>query len=195
MDMESIFQKLRNHIITGFIFVMPILICLIVIGKFWNDLLKYGSKVNKFIGFHSLLGSSGDAVLALILFLVICTGAGFLIRISFLKRFSGKIDEKLGQIIPGYTQIKSQTQKQIGIEKKEDRVYPACLVKVHDLWQPGYIVEDNQDGTNTVFVPQAPTHASGQVYVVQTDQLRRLDMDSKSLNNKLQQLGKGIKDQ
>ena len=190
--MESIFQKLRNHIITGFIFVMPILICLIVIGKFWNDLLKYGGKLSKLMGLDTVLGPSGDAFLAIILFLLICTGAGFLIRISFLKRFSDKIDEKLGQIIPGYNQIKSQTEKQIGIEKKEDRVYPACLVRVQDLWQPGYIIEDNQDGTHTVFVPQAPSYASGQVYVVQKDQLRRLQIDSKTLNGKLQQLGKGI---
>jgi len=64
---------------------------------------------------------------------------------------------------------------------------------VQDLWQAGYIIEDNQDGTHTVFVPQAPTYANGQVYVVQKDQLKRLQIDSKTLNNKLKQLGKGIK--
>jgi hypothetical protein len=99
----------------------------------------------------------------------------------------------VGQIIPGYKQIKSQTNKQLGIGKKEDPVYPACLVKVQDLWQPGYIIEDNQDGANTVFVPQAPTYANGQVYVVLKDQLKRLQIDSKTLNNILKQLGKGIK--
>jgi uncharacterized membrane protein len=134
-----------------------------------------------------------DALLAIIVFLLVCIIAGFLIRISFLKNVSDKIDGTVGQIIPGYNQIKSQTNKQLGIEKKEDPVYPACLVKVQDLWQPGYIIEDNQDGTNTVFVPQAPTYANGQVYVVQKDQLKRLQIDSKTLNNILKQLGKGIK--
>ena len=191
--MKSIFLKLRNHIITGFIFVMPVLITLAVIGKFWNDLLKMGAKLSKFIHLHTVIGPSADAILAFILLLLICILAGFLIRISFLKRFCDKIDEKLGQIIPGYNQIKSQTQKQIGIEKKEDPVYPACLVKVQDLWQPGYIIEDNQDRTHTVFVPQAPTYANGQVYVVQKDQMKRLQIDSKTLNNILKQLGKGIK--
>jgi uncharacterized membrane protein len=172
---------------------MPVLVIMAVIGKFWNDLLKMGAKVSKIIPLQTVIGPSADAVLAFILFLLICIIAGFLIRISFLKKFSEKIDEKVGQIIPGYNQVKSQTHKQLGIGKKEDPVYTACLIKVQDLWQPGYIIEDNQDGTHTVFVPQAPTYANGQVYVVQKDQLKRLQIDSKTLNNKLKQLGKGIK--
>ncbi len=191
--MKSIFLKLRNHIITGFIFVMPVLVILAVIGKFWNDLLKMGAKVSKFIDLQTVIGPSADAVVAFVLFLLICIIAGFLIRISFLKDFSNKIDGKLGEIIPGYSQIKSQSQKQLGIEKKEDPVYTACLVKVQDLWQPGYIIEENQDGTNTVFVPQAPTYSNGQVYVVQKEQLKRLQLDSKALNEVLKHLGKGIK--
>jgi len=191
--MKSIFLKLRKHIITGFIFVMPVLVILAVIGKFWGDLLKMGAKASKFIHLNTVFGPSADALLAIIVFLLVCIIAGFLIRISFLKNVSDKIDGTVGQIIPGYNQMKSQTNKQLGIEKKEDPVYPACLVKVQDLWQPGYIIEDNQDGTNTVFVPQAPTYANGQVYVVQKEQLKRLQIDSKTLNNILKQLGRGLK--
>ncbi len=190
--MKSIFQKLWNHVLTGFLFVMPILVCLAVISKFWNDLLKYGAKLSRLIRLHTILGPSGDAVLAVVLFLVICSGAGFLIRVAFLRRLRDRVDEKLGQMIPGYNQVKSQTQKQIGLGKEEGPLYPACLIRIHDLWQPGYIVEDSQEGTTTVFVPQAPTHVSGQVYVVQEDQLRRLQIDSKALDAKLKQLGKGI---
>ena len=190
--MKPIFHRLWNHVITGFLFLMPILVCLAIIGRFWKDLLKYGAMLSKLIRLHTILGPSGDAVLAIILFLLLCAGAGFLIRIAFLRRLRDRIDEKLGQIIPGYSQVKSQTQKQIGIGKEEERNYPACLVRVQDLWQPGYIVEENQDGTATVFIPQAPTHVSGQVYVVQENQLRRLQIDSKALNSKLRQLGKGI---
>ncbi len=190
--MRSLFRKLRNHIVTGFLFVMPILICLAVLGKFWNDLLKYGERLSKLLHLHTLLGPAGDAVLAIILFLLICTGAGFFIRITYLKRLRDSIDEKLGQIIPGYNQLKSQTQKQIGVEKKADHIYPACLVSVQEVWQPGYVIEDNEDGTNTVFVPQAPSHAGGQVYIVPEVRLRRLQIDSKTLNSRLQQFGKGI---
>ncbi len=39
--MKSIFHRLWNHVLAGFLFVMPILVCLAVIGRFWNDLLKF----------------------------------------------------------------------------------------------------------------------------------------------------------
>jgi hypothetical protein len=42
--MPATFARLRNHIITGFIFVMPVLITVAVIMKFWIHLLKIGGK-------------------------------------------------------------------------------------------------------------------------------------------------------
>ena len=68
-------------------------------------------------------------------------------------------------------------------------------MRVQDLWQPGYIVEQSPGGTQTVFVPQAPAFPAGQVYVVDSDRIKKLDMDSAALNARLRQLGKGIMNQ
>ena len=59
--MKSTYKYVRNHIITGFIFLMPVLISIVVVGKFWNKLLIAGNKVSKLIHVDTLLGSSGDA--------------------------------------------------------------------------------------------------------------------------------------
>src|SRR5262245_51433281 len=71
-------------------------------------------------------------------------------------------------------------------------LFDACLVKVQELWQPGYIIEPNVDGTLTVFVPQAPIVALGQVYIVEPGRVRKLDIDSAALNARLKVLGKGV---
>jgi uncharacterized membrane protein len=63
---------------------------------------------------------------------------------------------------------------------------------VQDLWQPGYIIERNPDGSQTVFVPLAPAFATGNVYVVDADRIMKLDMNSEALNARLKALGKGI---
>jgi uncharacterized membrane protein len=65
-------------------------------------------------------------------------------------------------------------------------------VKVEELLEPGYIVEQNRDGTLTVFVPQAPTFTTGQVYVVNPSRIKKLDINSATLNAHLKALGKGI---
>jgi uncharacterized membrane protein len=134
-------------------------------------------------------------VLAIVFFLILCIIAGYLVRVSFLKWISQWIDRQLNEVIPGYSQLRSQTTKKIGVEKDREPLFEACLVRVQDLWQPGYIIEQNPGGMQTVFVPQAPVFTAGQVYVVDSDRIKKLDMDSAALNARLKQLGKGIMNQ
>jgi hypothetical protein len=105
---------------------------------------------------------------------------------------SDRIDQRLNDLIPGYGQIRAETKKKIGVGEEREVAFPACLVKVQELWQPGYVIEENLDGTRTVFVPHAPFVASGQVYVVHPGQLEELTIDSVELNTHLRQLGKGM---
>jgi uncharacterized membrane protein len=80
--MKRTYKIIRNHIITGFIFLMPVLITIAVIGKFWSKLLKVGNKVSKLIRVDTLLGPNGDAIIAIILLVLLCIVAGFLVKMS-----------------------------------------------------------------------------------------------------------------
>jgi len=183
--------RLRNRIVTGFIFIMPVLITLVILGQFWKHLLNVGSTLSRLLKVDTVLGQAGDAVAAVLLFVVVCLLAGFLARVSFLRRISEQIDEKLDRLIPGYGEVRSATHKKIGAGRS-DEVFETCLVKIGEIWQPGYIIEPNLDGTQTVFVPGAPTVAAGQVYIAEPGQLRKLDIDSAALNARLKILGRGI---
>ena len=191
--MRETWVRLRQHLITGFLFIMPVLITLAVLGRFWEDMLRVGDVFSRLLRVDTILGPSGNAVLAIVFFLILCIIAGYLVRVSFLKRISQGIDRQLNEIIPGYSQLRSQTTNKIGVD--QEPLFEACLVRVQDLWQPGYIVEQNPGGTQTVFVPQAPAFTAGQVYVVDSDRIKKLDMDSAALNARLKQLGKGIMNQ
>jgi uncharacterized membrane protein len=190
--MPAIFARLRSHIITGFIFVMPVLVTVAVIMKFWIHLLNIGGKCSRLLRVDTVLGPSGDAVMGVVVFLLVCVVAGYLVRVSFMKRLSERMDRQLETVIPGYGQLRSETKRKIGAETEKEPIFEACLVKVHDLWQPGYVVEENPDGTQTVFVPQAPALGRGQVYVAHPGQLKKLGMDSTALNTRLKNLGKGM---
>jgi uncharacterized membrane protein len=190
--MRAIFSRIRNHIVTGFIFVMPVLVTLAVLMRFWDHMLKIGGRLSKLTRIHTVVGPSGDAVVAVLFFLFVCVVAGGLIRVSFLRRLSERIDRRLNDLIPGYSQVRSEARKKIGVEKSEEPVFDACLVRMQELWQPGYIIEMNPDGTETVFVPQAPAFNTGQVYVVDPSRIKKLDINSAALNADLHRLGKGI---
>jgi uncharacterized membrane protein len=179
--MRTIFALLRNQLVTGFIFIMPVLIVLAVIGRFWRQLLRVGTGFCKLLGVDTVFGPAGDAVAAVLFFLFICFLAGFLVRISFLRKVSELIDLQLGRGIPGYNDVRQRTAKKIGAGSNEP-LFEGCLVKVQEHWRPGYIIETNADGTQIVYVPQAPALTSGQVYVVEPGQVRKLDVDSAVLN-------------
>lgn len=186
------FARLRNRIVSGFIFIMPVLITVLILGQFWKHLLKVGSGLSKLLRINTVLGPAGDAVAAVLFFVVVCLVAGFLTRISFLRRISEQIDEKLNGLIPGYSQVRTQATKKVGLGKVEEPRHETCLVKTGELWQPGYLVESHADGTHTVFVPQAPLAGVGQVYVAGPGRVRKLDLDSAALNARLKQLGRGV---
>jgi uncharacterized membrane protein len=190
--MHTFFSRLRKLIVTGFIFIMPLLISLAVLMRFWKHILSVGGRLSKLLRIDTVLGPSGDAVVAVLFCLCVCLVAGLLIRFSFLRRASERIDRRLNDLIPGYSQIRSEATKKLGVEKAEEAVFDACLVKVQELWEPGYIIEENPDGTETVFVPQAPAFTNGQVYVVDPSRLKKLDINSAALNAHLNRLGKGI---
>jgi hypothetical protein len=154
--MHAMFTRLRNLIVTGFIFIMPVLISIVVVMRFKNHLVKVGGGLNKLLRIDTVLGPSGDAVMAVVFAISICILAGLLIRISSLRRVSERMDRKLSDLIPGYSQIRSEATKEVGGARDGEPLFDACLVKVRELSQPGYIIEENPDGTDTVFVPQAP---------------------------------------
>jgi uncharacterized membrane protein len=190
--MHAMFSRLRKLVVTGFIFIMPVLISIAVLMRFWKHILRVGGLLSRLLRIDSVFGPSGDAVLAVLFFLGVCVVAGFLIRVSFLRRISERIDHRLNDLIPGYSQIRSEATSKLGVEKPEEPVFDACLVKMQELWEPGYIIEQNPDGTDTVFVPQAPAFTTGQVYVVDPSRIKKLDINSATLNSHLKKMGKGI---
>jgi len=189
--MKRSYKIIRNHVITGFIFLMPVLISIAVVGKFWNRLLGLGNKVSKVIHVDTLLGATGDAIIAVILLVVLCTIAGFLVKLTVFKRMSDWLDEKLAAFIPGYNDLRKETEVKIGVGPKEE-VFETCLVRTGEYWKPAYLIDVTDAGDATVFIPAAPTFTSGQVAIVPVHCCKKLKIDSKALNLCLTKLGKGI---
>jgi uncharacterized membrane protein len=189
--MKSTYKYLRNHIVTGFIFLMPVLISIVVVGKFWTKLLLAGNKVSKFLKVDTLLGASGDAIIALILFFLLCILAGFLVKLSIFKRMSDWLDNKLASFIPGYTDVRKQTETKIG-KAPEEQVFETCLVHTQEHWKPAYLIDTAENGDAVVFIPAAPTFNTGQVIMAPANSYKKLKIDSKALNACLKKLGKGL---
>jgi len=189
--MRRSYKIIRNHIITGFIFLMPVLISIAVIGKFWGKLLQAGNKVSKLFRIDTLLGSSGDAIIAVILLLVLCVVAGFLVKLTVFKRMSDWLDNKLAGFIPGYNELRKETEIKIGKAPKEE-VFETCLVHTQEHWKPAYLIDVADNGDATVFLTAAPTFNTGKMAIIPAGSYKKLKIDSQTLNVYLNKLGKGL---
>lgn len=189
--MKSTYKYLRNHIITGFIFLMPVLISIVVVSKFWTKLLIAGNKVSKLLRVDTLLGTAGDAIIALIIFILLCIIAGFLVKLSVFKRMSDWLDNKLASFIPGYTDVRKHTETKIG-KAPEEPVFETCLVQTQEHWKPAYLIDTAENGDAVVFIPAAPTFNTGQVIMTPANSYKKMKIDSKALNAYLKKLGKGL---
>lgn len=188
------YKIIRNHIVTGFVFLMPVLIAIAVLEKFWSKLLGVGNKISKLLHIDTLLGTTGDAIIAIILLLLCCTLAGFLVKLSVFKRMSDWLDEKLARFIPGYNDLRKETEVHIGIASKEpkEEVFETCLVRTQEYWTPAYLIDVADNGDATVFIPVSPSFNTGQVAIVGANAYKKLQIDSKALNGYLGKFGKGI---
>lgn len=190
--MKSFYRTVRGHVVTGFIFVLPLLITISIIGKFWKQLISVGAKLSKLFFLDTVLGPAGDAVMAILLMVLICVAAGFLVKLTVFKSLSDRIDAWLGTLIPTYNSLKGDALKKLGTKNDEPVVYQTCLIKVSGLWQPAYRIDSKEDGSIVAFVPNAPNVSTGQVMLATANEWKPTEMDSLTLNNILKKLGKGL---
>lgn len=188
--MKGTYKTIQRHVITGFIFIMPVLITIAVLARFWDRFLEIGGKVSRLLRIDTLFGPAGDAIVAVLLFLLMCVVAGFLVKMSIFKSMSDWLDRKLADFIPGYSDIKKETESKIGATAEV--VFETCLVQTKEHWKPAYLIDVDGHGNATVFMPTAPTFTTGQVAVVPAGSYRKLKIDSKTLNDYLAKLGKGL---
>lgn len=171
---------------------MPGLLVIVVIGKFWDKLLALGNKLSRLFNLDTVLGATGDAIIAILLLLFLCIIAGYLVKISVLRSFSDWIDLRVGMFIPGYTDLKSKTQQKVTKHKIVKHSYESCFVKLGEYWRPAYLIEIAANGNATIFIPQAPVYTSGDVVIVPPGGYKKLDFDSIAMNTFLKNFGKGL---
>lgn len=197
--MGKVFDQIQKKIVSGLVLLLPILVFIVLFKKFWKFFENYGHKFAKLLSLDELLGDMAKDLLGGIFLLLLVYLSGYLVSLSFFRNFSNWIDEKLMIFIPGYEDQKkiaeAKLNGQINKGKTEAPVYFPILFKSGEDWQPAYLVEESQDGRLVVFVPNAPSKISGQIYITSESQVKRLtETKIESLDSAVKGLGKGILD-
>jgi len=190
--MKAFLAKFRDITISGILALLPLYVFLIVISKAWKSLSSIGNGIAQMLGLKSVLGVGGATVLSALLIVVIWLVTGLLVRYSFLGALSKAAERRLSKYVPDYDNYKAKAEEKLR-NKVKVLPYATALVRWEDYWQPGYIVEQDEQGTCVLFLPEIPETNKGHVLLVRRDQVRVVDfVTANQLDASLKKIGKGL---
>lgn len=188
INMKNSFARFRNRILSGILYLLPVFVLLMLIQKAWLHVHGIGQKFATMLGIKNIIGVAAAPIIASVLIIVVAYFAGWLVNIHFFNELKEKLEKNLLEYIPGYTTMKIKMQE--NIENKGDQREPV-LIKYNNVFRPALLVSEHE-GKSVVFIPNTPETNAGEVYVVNNDDVQKLNTSNKIFVESIKNSGKGL---
>ena len=185
--MKSLLSFIKTTLTGGVLFLLPFILLITLLKEVFNFLFKISDPISKYLP-EIIFGLNGSIIVAILLLVAICFIGGLLFRTQRVKKFTKKLEDNILNLLPGYALIKSITADTIG-EKIEHNMTP-ILIKDDTNWNLAFLVEE-QNQLSTVFIPDAPRHDAGEVKIVPTELIKKLDVSTHVFARSIKNYGKG----
>jgi uncharacterized membrane protein len=185
--MNSVIRFIRTTITGGILFLLPIVVLFFIFEKAYSVLAVLSRPISEKIS-DSFLGFDGSALITVLLLILICFVAGLIFRSKRVKKALGKLEDRVLMFIPGYSLIKSITADSLG-EEVEHKMIP---VRVEDgeSWVLGFLVEEGEKHS-TVFLPDAPRYDAGEIRIIPSGSVVKLDLKANAFTKVINSYGVG----
>lgn len=141
----------------------------------------------------SVAGITGLELVTFLFILLVCWILGSLImRTQFGHRVKQWVEDTILKRTPVFETYRRVTGQ--GDETPASPNVQPALVQVAGDWQPGVVVEEQDDGWATVFVPDVPAATSGRLYCVPGTQVRPLECSLADFRETVKAAGQGSQD-
>ena len=183
-------RPLTTTLIGGVVFLLPMIVVLAVVGHALQIAVQAVTPLVQKLPDGHVFGITLATVVAVLLLIAMCYGAGVLARAAVGRRLSTSFEDKLTTVYPRYHVIKAMSHNLHGAVG--ERVLKPVLLCLDDQQQVAYDIERLSDGRAVVFVPGSPDAWSGNVLLVDGARLRPLDVPPAALARSLQGMGRGL---
>ena len=188
--MKSLTAFLKATIVGGALYLVPIVLILIVLGKVQTVTVKLVAPITAALELHDVGGIGLARLLGIALIILACFAAGLFARTRVAQQFVGWLERAILSNLPGYRMISTLGADAVGAGHSDVKV---VLARIEDAWQLALLVE-RVDATNAaVFVPGAPDPKSGSVYLLTDDRLKVVDVPLHEAMKCIKGLGVGSK--
>lgn len=185
--MKIALSFLRDTLTGGILFLIPLVLLFVVLSKAYLILLRISAPLSERMP-DLIAGLDGSRIMAVCLVVLICFVSGLVFRLSLIRKRMGGFEEKVLSYIPGYNMIKAIATDALG--SNDEHSMTTVLVQEGDSWTIGFLVEE-QGHLCTVFIPEAPRHYSGDIRIVPSGCVRKINVTTYQAARALQRYGKG----
>ncbi len=187
--MRALVAFVRATLIGGILFLLPIVVLVIVLGKAQELASRIVAPLANRIAMKSMAGISTGTLLAIGLLVLFCLLVGLFARTRLAPKIVEWLESGFLYNIPGYDFFKGISESLMGYEA--GHAYPVVLARIEEAWQIGFLMERLESGHYAVFVPGAPSVWSGSVYLMTEERFQRVDITRVEAVKCLRRLGLG----
>ena len=187
--MKRILKFLRTTLVGGILFLVPIMVMVVVVGKALTFVHKVVDPLAAHLPVESVIGLKTPMLLAIAVIVLFCFLAGFFARTLFAKKIISHLETSVLSNVPGYEFLKGMGESTLGVEK--ERAYPVVLARFDDTCQTGFQVDTLDNGLVVVFIPDAPNPQTGAVHFMTADRVTPIGVPPAAALKCLKRLGAG----
>jgi uncharacterized membrane protein len=182
-------QFLKDTLFKGLLFLIPFIVLLLILSKAITFISKLAQPLIAHAGTHSVLGIGLSDLVAVAVLLVFTLGAGLTAETQIGTTINQTLERIILRKMPGYTLLKSMGTGATGIDAHPN--VSVALASISGMWMLAFVMEEHANGLRTIFVPRAPTPAAGNLYFMNEDQIRRMNVPVATAMKSLMRLGVG----
>ena len=182
-------KPITTTLIGGVVFLLPVVVTLAVLGQALALMARVVQPVAAMLPDRQVGGVALASLVAMLLLLLLCYGAGLLARAALGRTLSASFEDRLQTIYPRYTVIKGMTQA-LGVDGVKSDL-KTVLVSFDDHQILAIEVERLPDGRVVVFLPGAPDPWSGNVVMVPQERVAAVPVEIGALHRSLKSIGRG----
>jgi uncharacterized membrane protein len=186
--MRNFVDFLKATIIGGFFVLLPVVVVILLLSLAVSTVVTAIDPLMEMLSIESVGGLAGVTLTAILLILVFCFLTGVLVQMQFGRLGKEWLERLLLERLPGYIMFKNLTRRIAGEEGIE---FAPGLVDLYgsEARALGFIIEEHEDGTFTIFIPLSPLATVGQVFVLPGLKVQKLEAKFVDVVNSLTQWG------
>jgi len=188
--MKSLLSFLRTTIAGGILFLLPLALIIILLSKVFQVVSKITTPLAQKLP-PIVFGLDGSLLLTVLILVLICFICGLFFRMKLIRKWIGNLEDTVLSLVPGYSLLKSTTADAIG-EHIENQL-SSVLIKDGDAWKIGFLVEE-AEGYCTIFFPGAPKPDSGDVVIIPSADVKKIELPTSTATLSLKNFGRGMID-